>query len=614
MLLFHRLGRKVQLTEAGEFLLSEGGRLIEIETQLRQGINAIKQGQTGKLTVGSTLAVANDWLPNQLWQFAQMYPSIQVQLQTFEQVGELYRALAEERIDLGLCETIPSTEQAPYVIQQDITSFRYGMVVGANHPLATRTWVGLGELQTYPLVLLPPGTPSRLTLEARLLELGLSLDQFSQVQTVDTLALLRTYVTQGEGLGFVADLELVTEREAGQLHHLNILEFAFPYSLHLLRPQRLTSVTEQRRLRGNSSPVQKFAQFMMPSAKLPESQPNPRPPMPIIHPRVTRVNVTPEVITIRLGVQNATIPCVTAGLVMQRLGLLEQFLPRHGRYRNVRYELQWRNYPSGGPIVADLEQGQLDFGVLGDYPLLLSALANEDPARPSNHLIGFAAAKPNGSCSAIVVPQQSQLRELGDLRGHTLALPLGSSAHGMVMRSLWAANLLQDVELVFLHPDTLTLHPPDIAATPADSYAHFAPFPELACRRGQYRYLLDADYQHTPAFYGVVVATDFTQQHPEIIVAYLQALQAAQSWYANTPGVTELIGKWLGFEPELVAQILAPDQFESGQQQFFPTLAIRPDWLAQHIEQLARVKGSEAIGTIDLATWVRPEFLEQLAG
>jgi NitT/TauT family transport system substrate-binding protein len=299
---------------------------------------------------------------------------------------------------------------------------------------------------------------------------------------------------------------------------------------------------------------------------------------------------------------------------------LEKFLPRQGRYRQVQYQLQWRNYPSGGPIVADLHNHSLDFGILGDYPLLVSALANPAQGQAHTHLIGFTAANADGSGNAIIVPQRSQIRDIQDLRGHTLALPLGSAAHGMVLRSLAAAQLLEDVELVFLKPDLLNLYPPERAD--ADSYAHFAPFPELACRQGQYRYLAQANSAQLPAFYGIVAAAEFAQHHPDIVVAYLQALQAAQAWYTSTADATTLVGQWLGYDPELVAQILNPNPVyrpqEGGsgieQRHFFPTLDLRPDWIAQHIDQLGQVRGNEAIRGIDLDRWIRPEFLQQVAG
>ncbi|WP_421657555.1 hypothetical protein [Leptothermofonsia sp. ETS-13] len=86
----------------------------------------------------------------------------------------------------------------------------------------------------------------------------------------------------------------------------------------------------------------------------------------------------PESLTPNIGIQNDTIPTVTADLIIQQLGLLEHFLPRDGRYSSIHCQIQWCNFPTGAPIVDELARGQLNIGILGDYPLLLSALQSQE--------------------------------------------------------------------------------------------------------------------------------------------------------------------------------------------------------------------------------------------
>ena len=50
--LFHRLGRKIQLTDVGEFLLENGPKLIDLENDLLQEIEHIKKGKSGILKIG----------------------------------------------------------------------------------------------------------------------------------------------------------------------------------------------------------------------------------------------------------------------------------------------------------------------------------------------------------------------------------------------------------------------------------------------------------------------------------------------------------------------------------------------------------------------------------
>ncbi|HEY9751050.1 MAG TPA: ABC transporter substrate-binding protein, partial [Allocoleopsis sp.] len=319
----------------------------------------------------------------------------------------------------------------------------------------------------------------------------------------------------------------------------------------------------------------------------------------------------PETITIRVGIQNATIPTVTGGLVIQRLGLLEHFLPKSGRYSSTQYQIQWQDFSLGAPIIQGLQSGQLDIGLLGDYPSLLSAIALPDSTHPvaKTRLVSFVSANPDGSCNAVIVPHESKLQSIEDLRGRVVAVPLSSSAHGMVMRSLQAANLLSDVTIAALDQANLNRpfhHPTKLA----DGYAHFAPFHAIACRQGKFRYLLDDDLSGLPAFHAVVVSEALAEQHPEIVIAYLQALHAAQHWCANTASALPLISRWTQLDPEIIVQLLSSTFQKQQPGRFFSEMTIRPDWIAQHIAQLSLISGNENLKAIDLNQWIQPDFLQ----
>ncbi|MGH2415970.1 MAG: hypothetical protein ACRDEA_20225, partial [Microcystaceae cyanobacterium] len=304
------------------------------------------------------------------------------------------------------------------------------------------------------------------------------------------------------------------------------------------------------------------------------------------------------------------IPTVTGGLVIERLGLLEHFLPKKGRYSSTQYQIHWHDFALGAPIIAGLRSQQLDIGLLGDYPSLLSAIELEDSANrvTKTRLVSFVSANPDGSCNAIIVPQESKLHSVEDLRGRAIAVPWSSSAHGMVMRSLNSVNLLTEVEIAALEHSHLN-HPFNHPDRLADGYAHFAPFHALACRQGKFRYLLNDDLSGLPAFHAVVVSEVLAQKYPEIIVAYLKALSAAQRWCATTPSALSLIGRWTQLDSEIIAQILNSSDQKGQSGRFFSEMTIRPDWIAQHIAQLSSIPGNENLTTIDLNQWIQPEFL-----
>ncbi|MBW4422660.1 MAG: LysR family transcriptional regulator [Myxacorys californica WJT36-NPBG1] len=625
--LFYRLGRKIQLTEAGNFLYEEAPRLIEVENQLVAKIEEIKQGKLGHLKIGCTPAISHGWLPKVVFQYRQNYSGIQTQCVVFESAELLYRAITSGQIDIGISDI--SFEEFAEISATAIDTIRYSLIVASNHVLAKQNWLSLKELQQESWVLLPAGSPSRMVFEARLHELGLTLSDFPNIETVDTLSLMQTFIAQGNYLGFASEFEFKADCQSGMLVSIPLQEFALSGNVFMLLPRRLSESAshsnQQRRFAQSatskktrsSNPIQKFTALIQDvqaqRSRVQTEQKETRRPIHLRSPSlvIRSTPQRPETLTLSIGIQNGTIPTVTAGLIIQRLGLLEHFLPKDGRYSSTQYQIRWCDFSTGAPIIQGLHSGQLDIGILGDYPLLLSAVQHQDAKQ--TRLVSFVSTNPDGSCNAVIVPNQSNIQSIEDLRGRIIAVPFSSSAHGMVMRSLHSAHLLDEVRLAALESSDMT-YPFGSStdySTLADGYAHFAPFHDIAYRQGKFRYL-QSDENVLPAFHGVVASASLAEQYPEVVIAYLKALSGAQYWYATTPSALALVSQWTSLDSDIVSRILSSFYPENQPGRFFSEMLIRPDWIKQHIAQLSLIPGNEDVQNIRLDRWIQPEFLQSV--
>ncbi len=594
--LFDRQGRQIQLTEIGNLLVKEGKKLVELEAEISNKLENFKQQKLSRLTIGSSYSLANSWLPQLIYQYRQKYPEIKTQLKLFSDRKLLCQAVERGIVDLSFSET--RFIDCPEILQQEIATIQYGLLTAFSKPLAKKNWLSLTDIKQKPLVLLNNRFASRQVFESRLSELGLKLTDFSRLETVDTIGLMRTYLTQGNYLGFASNLEFQAELDSQTLTSITLQEFALAARIYVSQSQSSKSSLE--------NPASKFLALLSTpttqSNKIEYSFAFPKMRSPAY---VNRSQSSQETIAINLGVQNVTIPTVTAGLIVQRLGLLEHFLPRTGRYSQVKYELHWHDFCLGTPIVKGLHSKKLDIGILGDYPLLESATQRDDQQFEPTVLVSFVSIAPNGEGSAVIVPQTSKLETVEDLQGKTVALPFGSSAHGMLLRTLSNLNLLSEVQL-FPLKNSLIKAPlqPEIAA----GYAYFSPFHQLASDRG-FKYLKDENASSLPGFYGVVARQSFAEGYPEIVVAYLKALMAAQYWLANTPSAFPLVSQWTKIKPQILASILSPTQTETSNL-FITDWQIRQDWLESHIAQLKSIPTAKHLGKIDLNLWIEPEFLQ----
>lgn len=612
--LFYRLGRKIELTEVGKLLANEAINIVELENKIRRKIEEFKEGEFGSIKIGTTSTIADHWLSQFLYKYRKEYPGIEARLQTYLSCDQIHQALLNQEIDIGF--SIIDSQQFNEIIDIQVDAINYYIFVNKNHPLAKKELLSIRELMNYNWVIGSKEFFSRLMLEFRLSELGISLTHFKQLEIVDTLGLMKTYLTQDNYLGFASDLEL-NNSSLLDLVSIPIQEFAFKGNLFLLASKRYEtsiSIEYQNQNKHQPTPVEKFISLILNHSqgegeKNFETQDHfksaPKLKQPCLN-LLKSSNKKQEDMPIRIGIQNSTIPTITAGLIPQKLGLIEHFLPRSKRYSSINYNLQLLDFPMGQPIVEGLHNEKLDIGILGDYPLIQSA-KNSDSSS-STILVSFVTINPEGTGNAIVVPQNSQIKNLKDLQGKIIELPFGSSAHGMVLRALKDFNLLDDVKLCPMNKSMIeTTKSQDKANS---IYAHFSPFHELAHFQGKYQYLLNDDFSILPSFYGVVVRKEFAENHPDIVVSYLKAIIASQYWYINTPNALSLISQWTKISPKILTNIIGKDYYKEESNLFFPELHIREDWIQSHIEKLQTIPNHEYLEELSLQNWIQQEFIQ----
>ncbi|MGJ4914565.1 ABC transporter substrate-binding protein [Bradyrhizobium sp. HKCCYLRH2015] len=267
--------------------------------------------------------------------------------------------------------------------------------------------------------------------------------------------------------------------------------------------------------------------------------------------------VAAETVTIGIGTQDTTTNTVTAGTIVRQLHLLEKYLPKDGKYANIKFEIEWQNFTSGPPVTNGMMANKLQFGMMGDYPLIVNGFTFENNPESKSRLIAVAAYSLAGSGNGIVVHKDSPYYELSDLKGKLVSVPFGSAAHGMVLKALQDAGYPADFfQLVSQTPEVGSTN---LQEKKIDAHADFVPFAELLPFRGYARKIFDGVQTNLPTFHGVVVRTDFAEKYPEVVIAYVKAVIAANQWLRQDPkAAAEKIQEWTGINKEVVYIFLGP--------------------------------------------------------
>ena len=156
--LFDRIGRKVQLTEAGKALLGRAHTiLIEVE-DARRSITNLSGEISGTLAMAASHHIGLHRLPNALKAYNHRYPDVQLDLKFMDSEGAC-AAIEHGDLELGVV-TLPehaSVDLRTIKIWDDPLE----IVVGVDHPLAKEKTIKPITLLNYPAILPGPGTITR---------------------------------------------------------------------------------------------------------------------------------------------------------------------------------------------------------------------------------------------------------------------------------------------------------------------------------------------------------------------------------------------------------------------------------------------------------------------
>jgi len=149
--LFVRSRRRVELTPAGQALLTRVEPLLRSVAAVPGELRALAAGQTGQVRLAFTGLAMATVLPGILREFQKKHPGIRVELNESPTSAQL-AALQAGEIACGFFHPDAPT---PGLKTRVLLRERNGVLLPADHPLAGRPTLRLRELATTPFVLFP---------------------------------------------------------------------------------------------------------------------------------------------------------------------------------------------------------------------------------------------------------------------------------------------------------------------------------------------------------------------------------------------------------------------------------------------------------------------------
>ena len=233
-------------------------------------------------------------------------------------------------------------------------------------------------------------------------------------------------------------------------------------------------------------------------------------------------------------------------VLLKGRGTLEEKLKPLG------YQVSWTEFPSGPPLLEALNVGAIDFGISGETPPIFAQAAGAP-------LVYLAYDPPAPQGEAIVVPKDSPLHSVADLRGKKVALNKGSNVHYLLVKALESAGVkYSEIQPVFLAPaDALAAFTRDAV----DAWVIWDPYEAAAEASTGARILTDgtglvANYQ----FYFTSKA--FLAQNDKAVDVVLDALNEADDWTKNhIEQVAEQLSPSIGLPAPVLAASLKRESY-----------------------------------------------------
>jgi DNA-binding transcriptional LysR family regulator len=147
--IFERLARGVRLNSAGELFVRHVRTQISDLARVRSQIEDLAGFRRGNVAIACSQALAYHVLPTEIAEYRQRFPLVHFAVQMRDH-REALAALANFEVDLALVfQPLPSPEfQTLGVFEQRLVA-----IMGADHPLATKSELRLRDCANFPLAL-----------------------------------------------------------------------------------------------------------------------------------------------------------------------------------------------------------------------------------------------------------------------------------------------------------------------------------------------------------------------------------------------------------------------------------------------------------------------------
>jgi len=238
--LFNRIGRRIELTQAGRIFLVEARAVLARATAAETVLADFAGLKRGSLRLAASQTVGNYWLPPLVHRYRVSYPDIAIILS----IGNTEAVVAKIRegvADIGFVEGPVDDEMLSVT---PVAEDELVLVVSPALPRPKRQTISPADLKGMRWVFREPGSATRALFEEAMAKAGLRISDIDVALELPSNEAVRAAVEDAAGAAVLSKLVVAASIEAGSLIELN---FVLPKRQFFALHHKERSITQAER-------------------------------------------------------------------------------------------------------------------------------------------------------------------------------------------------------------------------------------------------------------------------------------------------------------------------------------------------------------------------------
>ncbi|SMF02687.1 DNA-binding transcriptional regulator, LysR family [Xaviernesmea oryzae] len=221
VILFNRVGRRIELTEAGRLFVPEARAVLERARMAEHTLADLGGSASGVLRVHASQTVASYWLPARLVSYHERFPRVDVRL-TVGNTQSAAEAVLTGAAELAVVEGEVFLEG---LRRRRVAEDRLVLVVGSRHPWADGRRIRSSDLPETNWIMREKGSGTRSAFEAQLVNLGIEPQSLSVVMEMPSNEAAMAAVEAGLAATVLSSRAAASHSSSGRLH---VADFPMP--------------------------------------------------------------------------------------------------------------------------------------------------------------------------------------------------------------------------------------------------------------------------------------------------------------------------------------------------------------------------------------------------